>query len=220
MKKDYKLALVVEGGAMRGIYSTGVLDALLDNGFMPFDLCIGVSAGSTNLAAYLAHMPKRNYHIYMTYSLSKKFINVWNFIKGKHLMDLDWMWRETIEHMRLNLDNIMMNHCDYFVGITDAVTGKIRYVMPDKSNLETVIKASSAVPILYRHPVIIDGHPYYDGGLSDPIPVKEAVRMGARKIVVIRSRKYDYRMKDSTNILTRWLLRKYPKLSLLLKSVI
>ncbi len=218
MKQNYKMALVVEGGAMRGIYSAGVLDALMDDGYQPFDLCIGVSAGSTNLAAYLANMPKRNYHIYMTYSLNRKFINIWNFIAGSHLMDLDWLWRETIQHMRLDLQHIISSHCDYYVGITDAITGKIQYVKPNMDNLELVIKASSAVPILYRSPVMIDGHPYYDGGLSDPIPVQEAIKKGAKKMVVIRSRKRDYRMKQSGSILSKWLLRGYPYLNTTLEN--
>lgn len=206
------MALVVEGGAMRGIFSTGIMDAFLDQTFHPFDLCIGVSAGSTNLAAYLAEMPKRNYKVYMTYSLDKKFINGWNFIKGNHWMDLDWMWDETIKDMRLNLDCIVSKKCDYLVGLTDAQTGESVYVKPDKDNLETVIKASSALPILYRYPVMVHGHPYYDGGLSDPIPVKEAVRRGAKKILVIRSRKEAYRMKDKSGKLARYLLKDFPKL--------
>lgn len=68
-------ALVVEGGAMRGIFSTGVLDGFLARNFNPFDIYFGVSSGSGNLAAFLARMPGRNLKIYTDYSLRPEFIN-------------------------------------------------------------------------------------------------------------------------------------------------
>ncbi len=210
MNENKKTALVVEGGAMRGIFSSGVLDAFIQNQYYPFDLCIGVSAGSTNLAAYLAHMYQRNYKIYITYSLEKSFINPWKFLVGGHLMDLDWLWHETIKDIRLDLDKIESNPCDYKVGLTDAITGKAVFVRPKKAQLENIIKASSAVPIAYRRPVNVDKHPYFDGGLTAPIPIYEAVREGAEKIIVLRSRKYPYRMSPAKTGLLKFFLKKYP----------
>ena len=95
--------LLVEGGAMRGIFTTGVLDGFLEARFNPFDLFIGVSSGAANLAAYLAEMPKRNFRIYTDYSLRPEFISFKRFIRGGHLMDLDWLWEKTIAEIRLDL---------------------------------------------------------------------------------------------------------------------
>ncbi len=209
---ETKIALVVEGGAMRGIFSTGVLDAFLEADFNPFEWCIGVSAGATNIASYLAKMPGRNYHIYTKYSLKRQFISVSKFLRGKHFMDLDWLWEETIKDIRLDLDQIEMSPSHYYVGVTNMDTGCIDYIYPRKENLENVIKASSAIPILYRHAIDIDGTPYVDGGVADPIPVCKAVDLGAKTVVVIRSKKKDYRMKTKKAQWLRWIMFHYPKL--------
>lgn len=206
-------ALVVEGGAMRGIFSTGVLDAFLENGFNPFDICIGVSAGATNIASYLAEMYQRNYKVYTDYSVRPDFINWMKFIKGGHLVDLDWLWDITIKEVRLDLEKIFSTGKQYFIGVTDAKTGKVVYLRPVKNNLEEILKASSSIPVFYRHKIRINDMDVVDGGLADPIPVIEAYRRGAKNIMVIRSRPHDYMMKPSSNnLLSRWYFRKYPKL--------
>lgn len=210
--KEMKTALVVEGGAMRGIFSAGVLDAFLEVDYNPFDICVGVSAGATNLAAYLGKMQRRNYTVYTKYSLDKRFINPVAFLKGGHLMDLDWLWEITIDKLRLDLDVIENSPSEFVIGMTEIKSGQIKYVVPTKDNLETVLKASSAVPIFYRNPVTIDSVDYWDGGVTDPIPVREAVRRGAKKIVVIRSRKKHFKMADKNKLIAQLGFRKYPKM--------
>ncbi len=210
---EIKNALVVEGGAMRGIFSTGILDAFIKEQYNPFDICIGISAGSTNLASYLAQMYQRNYVVYTKYSIQPEFISWKKFFKGGHLVDLDWLWDITIREIRLDLDKIVNSRSKYYVGLTEAKTGKAVFVTPSKENLEEVIKASSAIPIFYRGPVVIDGVEYVDGGLADPIPVLEAYKRGAKNIMVIRSRPYTYTMKPSkTQVFSKPFLKKYPAL--------
>lgn len=212
-EKKIKRALVVEGGAMRGIFSTGIFDAFIREKFNPFDLCIGVSAGSTNIAAYLAGMFQRNYKVYTDYSLRPDFISLKKFLLGGHLVDLDWMWEITIREIRLDLKKIMKNRSEFSIGITDVKSGKTIYVTPDENTLEIIMKASSALPLLYRNFVKVNGFDYADGGISDPIPVREAYRRGAKEIVVVRSRPFSNKIeagKDS--LVSRFFLRKYPGL--------
>ncbi|MBB6217296.1 putative patatin/cPLA2 family phospholipase [Anaerosolibacter carboniphilus] len=192
-------ALVVEGGAMRGIFSTGVLDAFLENGFNPFDICIGVSAGATNIASYLAEMYQRNYKVYTDYSIRPDFINWIKFMKGGHLVDLDWLWDATIREIRLDLERIFSTKKQFFVGVTEVKTGKAVYLKPDKNNLEEIMKASSSIPVFYRNFLRINNIDFADGGLADPIPVMEAYKRNAKNIMVIRSRPYDYTMKSNSN---------------------
>ena len=181
-------ALVVEGGAMRGIFSTGVLDAFLENHFNPFQIAVGVSAGATNIASYLAEMFQRNYKVYTDYSTRPDFINWWKFIKGGHLVDLDWLWNLTIKEIRLDLDKILDSKTQFYIGVTQVSTGESVFLKPAKDNLEEILKASSALPIFYRKFVSINETAYVDGGLADPIPVDEAYRRGAKKkILVLRS---------------------------------
>jgi len=207
-------ALVVEGGAMRGVFSTGLLDAFLEKDFNPFDCFIGVSAGAGNLAAYLAEMPGRNLRICTDYSLRPEFIDAARFLRGGHLMDLDWMWRTTIAEIRLDLARIYAKGKPFVVCLTDVLAGKAVYRETDAGNLEQALKASSALPFLYRDFPIVDGRPMADGGLTDGIPAGEAVRRGARRIMVIRSRPKNYRKREGfLQFAVRWKMRQWPLLN-------
>ncbi len=190
-------ALVVEGGAMRGVFSTGVLDGFLEAGFNPFDLFIGVSSGASNLAAYLAGMHGRNAKIYLDYSLRPEFLSYSRFIFGGHLLDLDWMWETTIREIRLDLPAIYSRRLPFIAVLTDVRTGSAFYKLTSASDLEQTLKASSAMPLVYRGFPLVDGHPFSDGGLADPLPVRAAIARGSDNIMVIRSRVKGYRKGNS-----------------------
>jgi predicted patatin/cPLA2 family phospholipase len=208
-----KTALVVEGGGMRGIFSTGVLDGFLERRFDPFDLFVGVSAGAANIAAYLAGMHGRNRKIYTDLSTEPEFINVRRFLCGGHLMDLDWLWGETLLRMRLDLPRIFGTGRPFLVGMTDVATGRTVYKKTSRSDLEHVLKASSALPVVYRGFPVVDGRLMTDGGVSDPIPVAEAIRRGTVRIMVIRTRPREHRSNpDVLSLVVPLYLRKYPAL--------
>lgn len=215
--KDHSIhtALVVEGGALRGVFSTGLLDGFLETQFNPFDLFIGVSSGATNLAAYLAEMIGRNGSIYMDYSLRPEFISFSKFFHGGHLIDLDWLWAITIREIRLDLATIYSKMKPFIVVLTDVQTGNAVYKVTSAKDLEEVLKASSAVPLLYRDFPKVEGWLMTDGGVADALPVGEAIRRGAHRIMVIRSRHRDYIKRNSlTDYFMRWFLRNYPFLQL------
>lgn len=203
---------------MRGIFAAGVLHAFGQAGFDPFDLYIGVSAGACHLASHLAGQNSRNFDITLRYSLAPEFINPWRFLKGGHLLDLDWMWNETITNYRLNLKNIdeklRIQNKEYLIVATSMNTGEALYLNPDENTLEHYLKVSSSLPILYRRILDIDGEQATDGGMADSIPVQEAYRRGAKNITVIRSRPADYIKKDNLIALAvfSWYFRKYPRL--------
>ncbi len=206
-------ALVVEGGALRGVFSTGLLDGFLEAGFNPFDFYIGVSSGASNLAAYLAEMRERNKKIYMDYSLRPEFISLARFLRGGHLMDLDWLWETTIREIRLDLPVIYSKGKPFIVVLTDVQRGKALYRVTGAQDLEHSLKASSAMPLLYRRFPEIDGRPAADGGLTDALPVGEAIRRGARRVMVVRSRPRDYLKRPGpSDLFLRRNLRRYPLL--------
>jgi len=206
-------ALVVEGGAMRGVFSTGLLDGFLERGFDPFALGVGVSAGAGNLAAYRARMRGRNLKIYTDYSLRPEFMSFARFIRGGHLMDLDWLWRTTIAEIRLDRKTIYADGRPLVVCLTDVRRGEAVYRETRADDLEPALKASSAMPILYRDFPLIDGRPMADGGLVDPLPVGEAIRRGARRIMVIRSRPRGYEKRETLlQHILNWRLRRFPLL--------
>lgn len=198
---------------MRGVFSTGVLDTFLRKGFNPFDIYLGVSAGAGNLSAFLARMPGRNLRLYCDYSRRPEFIRVTRFLRGGHLMDLDWLWERTIAEIRLDLDTIYASGKPLVVCVTDVQTGSPVYLDTTAQNLEHILKASSALPVFYRGHVVVNGSRMVDGGLSDAIPVGEAIRRGASRIMVIRSRPTGYRKKRGvSDHLAGLLLRRYPAL--------
>lgn len=217
MSKTGKSALVVEGGGMRSIFAAGVLHAFGEAGFDPFDLYIGVSAGACHLASHLAGQNNRNFDITIQYSLTSDFINIRRFLSGGHLMDLDWMWKQTIANYRLNLaylfSRLRTQNKEYIVVATSMETGNALYLRPDENTLEHYLKVSSSIPIFYRNILEVEGEKATDGGIADAIPVREAYRRDATEITVIRSRPTDYVKKQSpfTFILSIY-FRKYPRL--------
>lgn len=202
---------------MRGIFAAGVLNAFGSAGFDPFDLYIGVSAGACHLASHLAGQNERNFEITLRYSLTPEFINPWRFMRGGHLLDLDWMWEQTIRNYRLDLsylfDKLRTEKKKYLIVVTSMETGRALHLTPSEFTLEHYLKVSSSLPILYRNTLSVNGERATDGGIADAIPVLEAQRLGATDITVIRSRPSNYVKKQSPFFFIYALyFRKYPNL--------
>jgi predicted patatin/cPLA2 family phospholipase len=210
-----KTALVVEGGGMRGIFSAGVLDAFSSKNFDPFDIYIGVSAGACNLSSFVALQYKRNYRIYTGQMMRPEFISLKKFLRGGHYMDLDWLWEAFQREDPLDVRAAFFNTRgkEFVIVCTSVESGMPLYLIPSEENWEYYLKASSSVPALYRNFHKIDSQHAVDGGVSDPIPVMEAYRRGARRIVVIRSRHDDYKKSNGVaTFATSLLFRKSPQL--------
>ncbi|MBT0090193.1 patatin-like phospholipase family protein [Vibrio alginolyticus] len=213
MEKVGSRALIVEGGAMRGVFSCGILDHFLASEFSPFDSFWGVSAGASNLAAYLAKMPGRNLKIYLDYSLRKEFISPSQLLRGGDMMNLDWMWNVTLEELGIDKSALKADSRPFFLGVTRQDNGQAEYHLPDIDDLAETMKASSALPVLYRNGVSLNGIQYVDGGVSDALPVAEAIKRGAKKIMVLRSQPARYQKpRGKFSALTRRMLKETPGL--------
>ncbi|ENG5979465.1 patatin family protein [Vibrio sp. 1641] len=213
MEKVGSRALIVEGGAMRGVFSCGILDHFLASEFSPFDSFWGVSAGASNLAAYLAKMPGRNLKIYLDYSLRKEFISPSQLLRGGDMMNLDWMWNVTLEELGIDKSALKADSRPFFLGVTRQDNGQAEYHLPDVDDLAETMKASSALPVLYRNGVSLNGIRYVDGGVSDALPVAEAINRGAKKIMVLRSQPASYQKpRGRFSALTRKMLKETPGL--------
>ncbi|PSW16105.1 patatin family protein [Photobacterium rosenbergii] len=209
-----KAALVVEGGAMRGIFAAGVLDYFLDINHRPFDFCIGVSAGSTNLAAWLANQHGRSHRVITDYSCRKQFIDLPRFIRGGHWLDIDWLWDVTIDEIPIDGWELEQQMIPLYVVTTNVDNGEPHYIQATEQNLNQLLKASCAVPLAYRDYPQLDGYEMTDGGVADSIPVIKAYEMGARDITVVLSRPKGYRKASPKSTwLIRKLLRDKPQLA-------
>lgn len=210
-----KTCVIDTGGGLRGIYASGVLDRCIELG-VNFDVAIGISAGSANVSSFLAGQQKRNYRFYIDYSGRKKYMSVHNFITKKSYIDLDYIYG-TLSNSDgedpLDYDAFTKNKAEFITIATNAITGEAKYF--DRSDMAQdrydVFKASSCIPFVCR-PYFINGVPYYDGALSDTIPIQKAFDMGCDKVVLIITKPKDViRTPGSDKKLGARIRRKYPK---------
>ncbi|WP_067706848.1 patatin family protein [Erwinia sp. ErVv1] len=185
-----RLALVCEGGGQRGIFTAGVLDEFQRAKFNPFDLMLGTSAGAQNLSAYICGQPGYARRVITRYTTSKLFFNPLRFVRGGHLIDLDWLGETTSQEFPLAMEageKMFSSGREFYMCACRSDDYSPGYFAPTAANWLNIIKASSAIPGMYRPGVDLDGVSYLDGGISDAIPVREAARRGAETIVVIRT---------------------------------
>lgn len=190
-----KLGVVDVGGGLRGIYAAGIFDYCMDM-HIRFDLCIGVSAGSANLCSYVAGQRGRNFTFYTQYAFRRQYMGLGNFLSKRSYVDLDYVY-STLSNSDgenpLDYPAFAANPAEFQVVATNALNGDATYF--SKSDIcqdgYDPLKASSAIPVVCR-PYIIKGIPYYDGALSDPVPVERAFALGCDKVVVILTRPRDY----------------------------
>lgn len=209
-----KAAVVDVGGGLRGIYAAGVLDYCMEKK-IHFDAGVGVSAGSANIASYLAGQKGRNYVFYTEYSARKEYMSLRNFLFKKSYIDMDYVYGVLSNDNGENpLDYAAMaaNPAQFIVVATNAETGKVQYF--DKGDISQnnydVIKASCSIPFVC-HPYFIDGVPYYDGALGDPVPIEKTFSLGCDKVVLILTKPRDFRRTpDKDWKLAARIRKKYP----------
>lgn len=178
------LGLVAEGGGQRGVFTAGVLDALQISKFNPFEILIGTSAGAQNIASYVSQQKGYAYTLIDDLTRDQQFFKPWRLFSNDNVMDLDWYFKQT-ENRNYLFDQTQANK--------NASNRKVRFTASLSSHLTTrlidpveegwldALKYTSAIPYLY------DAGNILDGGVTAPIPVHEAYKLGAKKILVIRT---------------------------------
>ncbi len=209
-----KTGVIDVGGGFRGIYACGALDYCLDNN-IKFDLAIGISAGSANLASFIAGQRGRNFTFYTVYGLRKQYASLKNFIKKRSFIDMDYVYGTLSNHdgeNPVNYPALRDSPTDFIVVAENAITGEAVYF--DKRDIEQdkygVFKASSSIPFVCK-PYIIDGVPYYDGALGDTIPLEKAFSLGCERVVLLLTRPENLlRTPEKDNKLAALIQKKYP----------
>ncbi|NND91813.1 MAG: patatin family protein [Granulosicoccus sp.] len=189
MEKGF--ALVAEGGGQRGIFTAGVLDHFLDEDFNPFDIGCGVSAGAQNLLAYFLGQPGYARRAIAELTGRPDFLVPYRWLTAQSILDLDGYFETSVRdpEFRLpyqRLSRLQRQKLLQFV-VTDKETLEALYLEPDETTVLDYMKASSAIPFLYRAGVPFGDRLLIDGGVSDPLPVKHVYDQGARKVVLIRT---------------------------------
>ena len=212
---DMKTGLVLEGGALRTIFSCGVCDAFLDAGLPLPDLTVGVSAGIAYGTSYLSRQNRRNLKMLTTYASDRRYMGVRNMLspKNRSYFGLKFAY-DTIPNELLPFDyeTFAAYEGEAKAVVTNLETGKAEYwdvPRADKHNL--VLQASCSIPLMF--PVVeLEGKPYLDGGCADAIPWEYALNQGCDRLVVILTRERDYRKEagGSLRAIGR-AFRKYPE---------
>ncbi len=200
-----KRGLVIEGGGMRGAHSCGALMAMHEMG-MTFDVVAASSAGACTGAFWVSGQHNLFRVIWGDHLNGTQFISLKNFFKRQHIMNLDYLIDVVFAHKeKLDIEAIRNSPTKLFISSTNCMTGNAHYFSNDDLILPA-LKASAAMPVAYRNPVWIDGIPYRDGGIADPIPIQKAIDEGCDEIVVVLTRPENYRKKPS--YLMPWLLKR------------
>lgn len=206
----YSNGLVLEGGGSRAIYTSGVLDAFIEND-ITFPYVIGVSAGSCNGASYLGKCKRRQHDITINYVNDKRYMGIGNMLKSGEYLGCDWIFGElSYDVYPLNQEEFEKSNAAYCCVVTNAKTGKAEYLYPKTLRPRGCqeIRASCSLPVVTKG-YEIGGELYFDGGLVDSIPLKRALDDGCEKAVVILTQHKGYVKKPMNQNITK-LMKKYP----------
>ncbi len=209
-----KTGLVMEGGAMRGMFTCGVLDVLMENK-ITFDGAVGVSAGATFGCNIKSRQIGRAYRYNKKYCKDKRYHSFRSLIKTGDIYNVDFCYGELPYKLDVwDLDTFEHNPMEFYCVATDVKSGKPVYHKCTTGLGEDInwIRASASMPIVSR-PVEIDGGIYLDGGTADSIPLRFMEDKGYEKILVIETQPGDYvKGKQKYMPLLKYTFRKYPNM--------
>lgn len=207
-----KVGLVLEGGAMRGLYTAGVLDIFLDNNIQ-VDGIIAVSAGALFGINYPSKQRGRVLRYNLNYLGDRRYISLYSLLTTGNLVNKDFAFYE----LPFNLDpfdqqTFVDSGIDFYATLTNVRTGEAEYIkVTDPFAQMEIFRATSAMPFVSR--MVQIGEQYYlDGGIADSIPLDKCRQLGYDKIIIVLTRPLNYRKKKVNPCLFKAFYPRYPKL--------
>ena len=214
-----KSALVLEGGGMRGVFTCGVLDYLMDHK-ISFPYTVGVSAGACNGLSYMSHQRGRGKYSNIDLLAKYKYMGIRPFLKGRGLIDQNLLFHRFPDRiLPYNYKAYAENPNRFEMVTTDCLSGRPCYweEKVDERRIIDIVKASSSLP--YACPIIyVDGKPMLDGGIVDSIPLLRAYDQGYDNCVVVLTRNKGYRKSDKEVMVPRFIYKEYPRLRVALRN--
>lgn len=208
MSQQYRTALILSSGAMRGAYQCGVLKAFKEYD-LEFDVVVASSAGAYNGIRYLADQMDICEEIYVADLPGGRFIKPWSFlIPGRHFLDLDYLVDEVCrtEPKSVDMEKVINSRSEFYITALEFDTMVTRFFDAKKNDIHLLLKATAAIPLLYSGKVIINGKRYIDGGLLEPVPIRKAIELGCKELYVILNRAAE----DSQPSYVKQLIRRMP----------
>lgn len=213
MHIERNTGLVLEGGGMRGVFTSGVLDAFMKHGVY-FRYVVAVSAGACNGMSYISRQPRRA-------RLSNiDFLTQYGYIGWRHLLKQGCIFDQELlydkfpnEYLPFDFDTFFQWSATFEMVTTNCLTGQAEYLTESKDRQRSldIVRASSSLPYVSKI-VRVDGIPMLDGGIVDSIPVMRAIETGHPQNVVILTRNKGYRSKERDRKIPPFVYKKYPRL--------
>ena len=211
-RKTEKTALIMEGGAMRGMFTCGVIDVFMEYG-IDFEAAVGISAGAVFGCNYKSRQIGRPVRYNKTYSRDPRYCSVQSLIKTGDLYGVDFCYRELPDELDVfDRKTFEENPMKFYIGATDVETGKVIFHLCTDGGEKDLkwMQASASMPIVSRI-VETDGYKLLDGGIADSVPYRYMEDLGYTKNVIILTQPKGYRKKKSPIVpMMRLALRKYP----------
>lgn len=210
--------LVLEGGAMRGMYTAGVLDVFMENG-ITFDGVIGVSAGAIAGCSYVSGQRERTIRYNVKYCRDKRMMSFYSLLTTGDLVGTQFCYHEIPERLDpFDNEAFQASPMAFYVTCTNLETGEPEYIrLTDMQARIDYMRASASMPYV-SHIVDMEGKKLLDGGCSDSIPVRKFIELGYGRNVVVLTRPADYRKAPEKTSLAPVFYRKYPNFVRLLQN--
>ena len=215
-KGDYmtNLGLVLEGGGMRGAYTSGVLAALMDEK-ITFPYVIGVSAGASNGANFVSGQRERNKIVFVDYVGHKEYSGFKHWLKNGSYFNMDFLYDSLPnELVPFDYETFYKSETVFKACATNCLTGKPVYFEKNDFEplyfMEVILRASSSLPVISK-PIEVQGELYFDGGITDSIPIRKSIEDGNEHNVVILTRNKGYRKSpQKLGLIEKIMAKKYP----------
>ena len=213
MQIDRKTGLVLEGGGMRGVFTSGVLDAFMKHNLtLPY--VVAVSAGACNGMSYVSHQPRRARISNIDYLERYKYIGIRHLVTQGCIFDRDLLYDKfPNQYLPFDFDTFFNSEMEFEMVTTNCRTGLPMYLSErhDRQRALDIVRASSSLPYVSKI-VEVDGEPMLDGGIVDSIPVERAIAKGFPRNVLVLTRNKGYRSTGRDHKTPRFVYRNYPRL--------
>jgi predicted patatin/cPLA2 family phospholipase len=208
----HKSALIVEGGAMRGAWAAGVLAYLQECGRRQYDLVYAASSGACSAAYFVADMWEPGLAIWR--ELACNVVRKSNFLRRKPIIDLAYLVDYVIrKRVPLSVELLQKMPTRFFIVLTDCHTGEPVYFHACDERVFAALRATSSMPLATRGFDYVDGQPFADGGVADPIPLQRAIEDGATDITVVLTHNPAFRLKPIPHWMGRLAYPDFPKVA-------
>lgn len=204
-----KTCFVLEGGALRGLYTSGVLDYLMDKK-INIDCIIGVSAGALFGVNYFSKQKGRGLRYNLKYCNDKRYMSVRSLLLTGNIVNKKFAYYKVSKELDpFDTDTFKKSKKDFYSVATNVETGLAEYMkITDPISQMEELRATSAMPMLSRM-IKVNNNKYLDGAVADSIPVKKAIEMGYDRIVVVLTQPKEYRKPELTNKNMKRIMIKY-----------